>query len=309
MNKEGSEGSWKEYNTFSNERNNRTAGKVNSNNKRSGIMILAGVMLLGLLLSFIDTDYFWIPVCVLAASAGLIIHSLLLKKKYRIISRVTEDKEAVFIRDIEEKTGIEKKKIIRALKYAVRRKLVPYGCVCKNKTVFIQSERLMKKYLADKEHFEEDYVRQYYENTKKEADFKKTDDIMRIGKESIYRIRESNALIDDPGVSEKLEKTETLVSAIFDEAIKHPEKAENLGMFMNYYLPTTEKILKTYAELESAGYDSESIKGTKAQIESAIDKINDSFEIILDKMYRKEAASVAGEISALEAMMRQEGLF
>ncbi len=309
MNKKGTDGSWKEYNTYSNERKNNAAGESDSNNRRRGIKILAGIMLLGLFLALIDTDYFLVPIGVLPVLAIVLIYSLRSKKKYERIRMITKDKDAFLIRDIEEETGMKKKEILRGLKYAIGRKLIPYGCICKNKMVFIQSEYLLKKYLADKEHFEEYYIKQSCEDTEKEAEFRKSDEIMKIGKESIYKIRESNALIDDPGVSEKLEKTEKLVSSIFDEAVKHPEKADNLGMFMNYYLPTTKKILKAYAELEAAGYDSESIRGTKAQIESAIDKINDSFEKILDKMYRKEAASVAGEISALEAMMRQEGLY
>ena len=63
---------------------------------------------------------------------------------------------------------------------------------------------------------------------------------------------------------------ESVVSMIFHEVDVNPNNADKLGMFMNYYLPTTEKLLEAYIDI--IDIDEKKVKGkslekTKKDIE------------------------------------------
>ena len=58
---------------------------------------------------------------------------------------------------------------------------------------------------------------------------------------------------------------------------------------MNYYLPTTLKILKAYARMEEQGIEGENIRSAKARIEGMMDKVVDGFEAQLDKLFQDDA--------------------
>ena len=70
-------------------------------------------------------------------------------------------------------------------------------------------------------------------------------------------------------------------------------------------------IYKTFYERKDI--DEKQIKGkslekTKKDIEGAIDKIIDSFEGLLDKFYQEKELDIATDISAMEILMKQDGL-
>ena len=50
-------------------------------------------------------------------------------------------------------------------------------------------------------------------------------------------------------ISEKISRLELVISKIFNRVEQHPELVDDLGRFMDYYLPTTVKLLKAYEEL------------------------------------------------------------
>lgn len=51
---------------------------------------------------------------------------------------------------------------------------------------------------------------------------------------------------------------------------------------MDYYLPTTVKLLKAYEELDKQPVEGENIKTAKQEIENTLDTINEAFENLLD---------------------------
>ena len=77
---------------------------------------------------------------------------------------------------------------------------------------------------------------------------------------------------------------------------------------MNYYLPTTEKLLEAYIDIDEKKVKGKSLEKTKKDIEGAIDKIIDSFEGLLDKFYQEKELDIATDISAMEVLMKQDGL-
>lgn len=77
---------------------------------------------------------------------------------------------------------------------------------------------------------------------------------------------------------------------------------------MNYYLPTTEKLLEAYMEIDEKKIKRKSLERTKKDIEGAIDKLIESFEGLLDKFYQEKELDISTDISAMEILMKQDGL-
>ena len=77
---------------------------------------------------------------------------------------------------------------------------------------------------------------------------------------------------------------------------------------MNYYLPTTLRLLKTYAQLDAQGVDGENINASKQRIEGMMDKVVEGFEKQLDKLFQDDAMDIATDVQVLERMLEKDGL-
>ena len=77
---------------------------------------------------------------------------------------------------------------------------------------------------------------------------------------------------------------------------------------MDYYLPTTMKLLEAYEELDVQPVQGENIISSKKEIEDTIDTLNIAFEKLLDSLFQDTAWDVSSDISVLHTMLAQEGL-
>lgn len=132
----------------------------------------------------------------------------------------------------------------------------------------------------------------------------KEDDEMAV----LAEIRRVNEEIPDPELSRKIDRIEEITKHILDYQKKHPDKAPELHKFLNYYLPTTLKILNSYAELDRQGVDGDNISTTKERIEKMMDKIVEGFETQLDKLFEGDMLDISSDISVMEKMLSRDGL-
>lgn len=136
-----------------------------------------------------------------------------------------------------------------------------------------------------------------------------TDTLMEEGNAYIVEIRAINDRIPDTEeMSDKLYRLENIMKRIFAQVEKHPENAKDLRRLMEYYLPTTIKLLRAYAELNEQPEAGENIRDTKRQIESSMDAINGAFEKLLDDMFQKQAWDLSSDLNVMKTMMAQDGL-
>jgi 5-bromo-4-chloroindolyl phosphate hydrolysis protein len=131
------------------------------------------------------------------------------------------------------------------------------------------------------------------------------------GNEYLVKVRRINDMIpdnDEEHMSDKLYNLENIMKRIFEHVGQHPEKAQDLRKFMNYYLPTTEKLLNAYVHLDAQPEVGDNIKDTKKQISDALDTINTAFEKLFDDLFEEQAWDIASDISVMQTMMSQDGL-
>ena len=120
-------------------------------------------------------------------------------------------------------------------------------------------------------------------------------------------IRRANDRIADPVISAKIDRLEELAGKIFRIVEEEPEKKTKASTFLNYYLPTTQKLLDSYADFEEAGVSGENVSQAKQRIANTMDKIVEGFERQLDQLYQSDAMDVDTDIRVMEQMLRRDG--
>lgn len=124
---------------------------------------------------------------------------------------------------------------------------------------------------------------------------------------SILRnIRRANDRIADPVLTKKISRLEQISALIFKEVEEHPEKRSSIHTFFDYYLPTTQKLLDTYADFEETGVEGAHLREAKDRIEQTMDLIVSGFEHQLDQLYSSDAMDVATDIKVMEAMLKRD---
>ncbi len=124
----------------------------------------------------------------------------------------------------------------------------------------------------------------------------------------LAEIRAVNDAIPDPVMSAKIDRIEEITGKILDYQRRNPGKDGQLRSFLNYYLPTTLKILHSYAQLDAQGVEGENISATKARIEGMMDKVVEGFETQLDKLFEDSALDISSDVAVLEQMLEKDGL-
>jgi predicted transcriptional regulator len=124
----------------------------------------------------------------------------------------------------------------------------------------------------------------------------------------LREIRRLNDDIADVDVSERIYRIEDITAKIFATVEEKPEKLPEIKSFMSYYLPTTLKLLDSYATMERQGIDGENIAETKSRIEHILDTLVKGFEQQLDQLFKSDMLDITSDIDVLESMMAKDGL-
>ncbi len=134
------------------------------------------------------------------------------------------------------------------------------------------------------------------------------DEMITQGQDCIRRLRNMNDNIPGEEISAKLFRLENLLKEIFEGLKEHPEQLPQMQKFMNYYLPTTLKLVGAYEQFDDLSAQGDEIREAKAEIEKTLDTINCAFEELLNRMFRDTAFDVTTDAQVLQTMLAKEGL-
>ncbi len=125
---------------------------------------------------------------------------------------------------------------------------------------------------------------------------------------AISEMRRLNDSIEDPTISDQIDHLESTTAKIVDQVVKNPEKLSDIRRFMNYYLPTTLKLLNAYDRADSAGISGANVDGTKTKVSDIMETIVTAFDKQLDALFGAEALDISTDITVLEQMLAREGI-
>lgn len=134
------------------------------------------------------------------------------------------------------------------------------------------------------------------------------DKMISDGQKAIAEMKRLDNNIADPTISAQIVRLQQLSEKIFAQVKQNPEKLPQIRKFMNYYLPTTLKILNAYDRMGEQGVAGENITSTMHKVESMMATIITAFEKQLDNLFGAEAMDISTDMVVLENMMAREGL-
>ena len=243
-----------------------------------------------------------------------------LSKKYYQYGSVLKQAEFFNIADLAKATMSSDKSVLKDIKNMIKLGFLPRARFDSTETVCMVTDRAYEQYLgaesdriAREQKAEEDKKAAIAAERAKNAEYKNLSDkeiqILEEGKEYIVFVRQINDVIPDTEeMSNKLYRLEEIMNRIFAQVKKDPSSADELHKLMNYYLPTTKKLLNAYVELDKQPEVGENITQTKKEIDEAMDTINMAFESLLDSLFQDMAWDISSDISVMKTMMAQDGL-
>lgn len=134
------------------------------------------------------------------------------------------------------------------------------------------------------------------------------DSLVEKGQETLAQIRRENDLIPDARLSERMAQLDDVADRIFRTVAEKPQKAPQIRRFMDYYLPTTLKMLAGYRKMDERQLSGGEAEKTRAQIQEAMDMVVGAFEKQLNTLYQDDMMDISTDIDVLETLLRQDGL-
>ena len=125
---------------------------------------------------------------------------------------------------------------------------------------------------------------------------------------AISELRRLNDAIPDEKISAQIDHLEEVTGKIIDHVIANPAKQPQISRFLDYFLPTTIKLLNAYDRMDSAGISGSNIDATKQKVATMLDTLCAAFDKQLDSLFGDEALDISTDITVMENLLAQEGL-
>ena len=241
-----------------------------------------------------------------------------LAKRFRRYQQVIGERTFCLIEELSAAIGKKPKFVQKDLRKMIRDGFFPQGYLDKKETCLITDQQTYQQYLQTEKAYEARAQEVQADGRKAGAQQASAStaaphgseyqELLAEGQSYIRHIHTCNDQIEDPVISEKLDRMEMIVTRIFTEAGRNPDVADDLKKMMSYYLPTTKKLLDAYCELDEQPVPGENIETTKQEIAATLDTLNNAFAKLLDDLFEEKAWDISSDISVLNTMLAQEGL-
>ena len=232
--------------------------------------------------------------------------------RFRRYVKILQNREYCDVKELAARTGRSVRAVVKDLKRMIKKGWFRQGHLDEQETCLMVSDNAYRQYTGlmermRREKAEKDAAaaraKQEYDRLSPEVQ-----KIVAAGDEYVRKIREANDAIPGEEISAKISRMEMLVDRIFDRVEQNPASVDDIGKLMEYYLPTTIKLLEAYEDLDAQPVQGENILSSKREIEKTIDTLNTAFEKLLDDLFQDTSWDVSSDISVLQMMLAQDGL-
>ena len=128
------------------------------------------------------------------------------------------------------------------------------------------------------------------------------------GRTQLEHLQTYNDQLPDPVISEKLDRMVSAGSAILTALEQKPARLSEVRRFMNYFLPTAEKLMASYVTFAQSPVKGENVLSAMKSVENSLSMVADAFEKQYDSLYRNENYNIEAEVKVFETLLRGEGL-
>lgn len=224
------------------------------------------------------------------------------------------------VEELAAQVGISSKKVTRELRKILRKGIIPSAHLDKKGTHLMLNDVIYKQYtdaekarvLREKEEKEKAKIEakepKKLVTEEKVQEKTELEQMMEEGQEFIQKLRDMNDVIPGEGISAKLYQLENLLKEIFQRIQKVPGQMNRMHKVMNYYLPTTLKLVEAYHEFDIISTPNEEILSAKKEIEETLDTINEAFVELLNSLFQDKVMDITTDAQVLQTMLANEGL-
>ena len=188
------------------------------------------------------------------------------------------NREYCDIKELSQKTGRPVKNVVKDLKKMIGKGWFCQGHLDEQESCLMVSDGAYRQYMELMERTRREKAEREAAAQKREQEYSRlspeVQKIIEAGDEYVRKIREANDAIPGEEISAKISRMETLVDRIFDRVEQKPDTVDDIRKLMEYYLPTTIKLLEAYEELDAQPVQGENIISSKQEIEKTLDTLN-----------------------------------
>lgn len=116
------------------------------------------------------------------------------------------------------------------------------------------------------------------------------------------------ATIPDLAVKAKIRELINVSDKIVEDAVTDPSDVPQIKKFLDYYLPTTIKLLNAYDRMGAQGIEGENITGAMQSIEEMLDTAVAAYKKLLDSLFANQAMDIETDIEVMNTLLKREGL-
>ena len=208
------------------------------------------------------------------------------------------------------------KKVVREIRKLLDIGYFPQGHLDQRQTTFILTDEVFSHYL---ELESKDYTGDIIDTTARSEDelefptlspqeSAELSGMIREGQDYIRKFGELNRDIPGVEISAKLDRLEGLLKEIFVGVREHPDQMSRIHELMDYYLPTSEKLVRAYKEYDRVSEPGPDIISAKKDIEKTLDTIGDALGKLLNKLFKDSVLDVTTDAQVLQTILAQKGL-
>ena len=134
------------------------------------------------------------------------------------------------------------------------------------------------------------------------------DPIIEEGNRALSEMGRLYMSIKNSEVRMKINEIMRITDKITQDAIEDPSDIPQIKKFMNYYLPTTIKLLNSYDRMSAQGIEGENLDKSMKSINEMLDAAIDAYKKRLDSLFENQALDIETDIKVMNTMLAREGL-
>ena len=134
------------------------------------------------------------------------------------------------------------------------------------------------------------------------------DTILQEGNRALNEMGRIYMSVQDVEVRKKINELMRITDKITQDAIHDPSDIPQIKKFMNYYLPTTIKLLNAYDRMSAQGIEGENLDKSMKSINEMLDQAIVAYKKRLDSLFENQALDIETDIEVMNQMLAREGL-
>lgn len=249
--------------------------------------------------------FLFISAAVFAAGTVISQRNMILARDFFRIRREIQDQSVLAVEDIVTALNKPQQTVAAEINHMIRKDYLPQARLVEGGDLLLVDHAAYKAY-------KDNYMGRTVpvkENVPEIEETEVSDDDRATAMEDYEKtLKEQRDRTGDDVLKEKISALLKLLDAIRHAVNTDPGRVESLNKFVDYYTPTTIKLIERFLQFESSTVITDSIKKTMDDILRSLDKVIDGYEKLLDTLYKDDLLDLNAEMDVMETVMKQDGL-